>query len=939
MSRNLPAPGGARALWAAAFAAARRRVRSSALALLIGTGTLIGLAAGGSGTASAQGGPAILIDGNAVVTGFSGTQPPLPFPPSVADQAAIDLNGPAARVMDLQAPGAPPQAQLLTAPKPFTVTAGQVGQVFAVALDSATPPNIYLAATSAYGLPIVVAGPGGTLMRAKQGGPNTSFMPGLFGPAQQGGGPGSIWRVDGVTGEVRLFANVTLDGMANSGPALGGLAFDAASNTLFAADRETGMIHRFDLDGREVGRFDHGTQGRAAAGLPAAAYDPATRLDIANPQFSPDNPATWGYAPIEREIFGLAVRGGRLYYAATDGFEIWSVAISPDGTFGANPRIEIQVSPWDGGSEISKITFDDAGRMLLAERPAPTGAYDFEVLAKPAVGRVLRYRTAPGANGGPPTWVPDPDEYAIGFAADLRNANGGIAIGYGYTPNGRIDRGVCSGFLWSTGEQLRKAMDPALMTRLAQSGPGNVDGLQGNALELVRPANVPPMQSYFVDYDDSFSDDSARGHLGDVAIWRICGQALAPLPLAVPFGLVEIGFCRRGEWRLHDGSCCLREYVRDGRCLPPPQFCPPEQIRMPNGLCCDRRYVRDGRCLPPPQFCPPGTIRMPDGTCCDREYVRDGRCLPPQSCPPGTVRLPDGTCCDREYVRDGRCLPPQSCPPGTVRLPDGTCCDRQYVRDGKCMPPPQSCPPGTIRLPDGTCCERQFIRDGKCMPPPQSCPPGTIRLPDGTCCDRQYIRNGKCMPPPQSCPSGQIKLSDGTCCDRQNVRNGVCMPPPQSCPSGQFKLPDGTCCERQFIRDGKCMPPPQSCPPGQIKLSDGSCCDRQNARNGKCMPPQPQSCPRGQVRLSDGSCCPSGSVHNGTCGVLRREVPTKDTQPSLRRPKVYEPHEPTNQGGSFRLHIPPGVVTQPQPQPHTPSSTPSHGTISKPRTGGNNSLR
>ena len=60
--------------------------------------------------------------------------------------------------MDLQAPGAPPQAQLFTAPKPFTVTAGQVGQVFAVALDNATPPNIYVAATSAYGLPIVVPG-------------------------------------------------------------------------------------------------------------------------------------------------------------------------------------------------------------------------------------------------------------------------------------------------------------------------------------------------------------------------------------------------------------------------------------------------------------------------------------------------------------------------------------------------------------------------------------------------------------------------------------------------------------------------------------------------------------------------------------------------------------------------------------------------------------
>ena len=52
--------------------------------------------------------------------------------------------------------GGPPQAQLVAAPKTFTVTARQTGQVFSLALDDADPPNIYAAATSAYGLPIVV---------------------------------------------------------------------------------------------------------------------------------------------------------------------------------------------------------------------------------------------------------------------------------------------------------------------------------------------------------------------------------------------------------------------------------------------------------------------------------------------------------------------------------------------------------------------------------------------------------------------------------------------------------------------------------------------------------------------------------------------------------------------------------------------------------------
>ena len=71
------------------------------------------------------------------------------------------------------------------------------------------------------------------------------------------GGPGSIWKIDGRHGAVTLFANVVLNGVRNSGPALGGLTFDPGSRQLFVADRDTGMIHRFTLDGVERGIFDH----------------------------------------------------------------------------------------------------------------------------------------------------------------------------------------------------------------------------------------------------------------------------------------------------------------------------------------------------------------------------------------------------------------------------------------------------------------------------------------------------------------------------------------------------------------------------------------------------------------------------------------------------------------------------------------------------------
>ena len=110
--------------------------------------------------------------------------------------------------------GGPAAAQLVGAPKPFTVPASQVGQVFAVALDDANPPNIYVAASSAYGLPIVAPGPDGRLRHVRTGAPNAAFMQGLWGPKA---GSGSIWKIDGATARVTLFANVTTDGKPNSG--------------------------------------------------------------------------------------------------------------------------------------------------------------------------------------------------------------------------------------------------------------------------------------------------------------------------------------------------------------------------------------------------------------------------------------------------------------------------------------------------------------------------------------------------------------------------------------------------------------------------------------------------------------------------------------------------------------------------------------------------
>ena len=975
--------------------AVRRVVRDAASRLLSMTQVLewhvragaIALALAGTAGLSpalAQAGPppGILAPGNAAVTGFSGAKAPQPGEPGANpdDKTFIDLEGPSARVVDLQDMRGPPAAQLVPAPKPFTATAAQIGQVFAVALDGASPPNIYVAATSAYGLPIVVGSD-----RAKVGAPGAAFMPGLFGPADQGGGPGSIWRIDGVTGEVKLFANVTLDGAPNSGPALGGLAIDPASNGLFVADRDTGMIHRFDLAGTETGRFDHGVAGRQAAGRPPVPFDPAKRLDVTQPAFKSEDPSTWAYAPAERRVFGLGVQDGRLYYAVADGLEIWSVGIA-GSAFAGDPRLEIAVPPGDGPTEISKITFE-GGRMIVAERPMPTGDYGFKALTQEGIGRVLRYSppgaaaagpegppgaepagqpgtgqpgpgqappgpggpegpapaapagSAAGSPAGPPGQAqgdpqtppsgeapppagaagpPVPDEYAIGFPLRLRNANGGVAVGYAYDSQGRIDRRTCGGFLWSTGEQLRVSADPALARQLASGGETVVDGLQGDGIELVRPANVPPLSTYFIDYDDRFERSDARGHMGDVAIYRVCDAgpdlpqfpvppALPPVPppppLTCPPGSgLQPAFqcCPLGTAAGPDGAC--RRICPDGstdprafrlclfgfRPIPGPPRCFDGSIPrfngaggcpLPPGIACPAGFVRAPNpaaggagfpvCLPDPgqQACPPGA-----------QIGLDGRCR--NLCGPGALAYPVQQCCPlgSQVGPDGRCVlpppppppPPPGCPPGSRILPSGICCpvgqiDRRGVccppgsvigRDGICQPPPDPCPNGLPRDP----------RTGLC---PVVCPPDSLPVAGGACCPRGQVapggrccppgsvvgRAGRCDVPPPPCPDGVPR----------DPRTGQCIVP---CPEGRLRDPrTGQCvvppCAYGQVRDqqtGQCGPP--RCPEGRVR----------DPRTGQCVLPP---CPNGQVRdPRSGQCvlppCPYGQLRNpqtGQCGL------------------------------------------------------------------------
>ena len=233
--------------------------------------------------------------------------------------------------------------------------------------------------------------------------------------------------------------------------------------------------------------------------------------------------------------------------------------------------------------------------MFLAERAAPTGAFDFEALTPEGAGRVLRYAIVGAAGDGAPIWQPVPDEYAIGFPRDLRNGNGGVAIGYDYDSQGVADRGACGGFLWSTGEALRHAADPALAAQLAASGPLDVSGLQGNWVWLARPRNVPPLLSVFTDYDDHFDDSAARGHMGDLAIWRVCGPVL-------PGGWMFPGWIDSEVFAGFDG---LGGFASGGGPSGPGGGACPADQKKPGFHCCPKGTSPDasGQCK---QWCPSG---------------------------------------------------------------------------------------------------------------------------------------------------------------------------------------------------------------------------------------------------------------------------------------------------------------------------------------------
>lgn len=438
---------------------------------------------------AAQAQEAGLRPGEGVLTRFSGIKP--------AEGAAetgpfvIAPEGIVASIIDLRAPGRPPQgAHWIDEPQRAFVTAAEVGQVFGVVLDDQSPPNIYVAATAAFGL-----------HRSADG---RRWMDGMWG---RGGGPGTIYKLEVANGyKPRPFADVRLQGRTNTGAALGNIAYDKVNRQFFVSDLETGMIHRLAADGSDRGHFDHGAQGRARfldvpkkqqQTLPSIAFDPASRArldDCPGGRFD-QRPECWNLAAAGRRVWGVGVwhepgRGeSRLFYAVWSGpgagsdwssrpeedkrSAVWSIRIGSDGAPDASdvrrefvlPDFFVQeadIRRAGYSQPVSDITFSGCGErpiMLLAERGGlrNLGLGEDAAFSVPHESRALRYELDQSG-----AWRPV-GRYDVGFY-DRRdegqpfmraNCSGGIAFGPGYDEaNWTADLAKRDQYVWTSGHVL-----------------------------------------------------------------------------------------------------------------------------------------------------------------------------------------------------------------------------------------------------------------------------------------------------------------------------------------------------------------------------------------------------------------------------------------------------------------------------------------------------
>jgi hypothetical protein len=419
----------------------------------------------------------------------------------------------------------------------LNIKAKDIGQVFGIALDDRKNPNIYVTATSFYGLNIVLPDIPNEIKiknnsknskekykifitndkdlrpeRQLLGIKNAKWMNGQFG---KNGTPGTIWKINTKTKKVSKLIDIKLKGKINSGPALGNITFDSKHKQLFVSDLDTGMIHRISTKGQDLEHFDHGIKARKLYNLRLIPHNPLNITDINSRDFDTTNTNTWGYASIGRRVYGLSYIQNRLFYSVYNGkdipAEIWSVGIDKKGKFTNNIRLEVKLNKLEKNLPITDMIVTNEGEMILSQRPMNQGSYSMSNFITNDKAQTIIYHLKVQNKGYLQRWYQEPQEYFVGFDNLYRKGLGGISLGYNYTNKGKLDYSLCNKTLWITGENLRKSRK--FDSILGQ----NVDGVQGVSKVLTN-VNKPAWNSLFT--STKTNNFKVKGYIGDIEIYQ-----------------------------------------------------------------------------------------------------------------------------------------------------------------------------------------------------------------------------------------------------------------------------------------------------------------------------------------------------------------------------------------------------------------------------------
>jgi len=282
-----------------------------------------------------------------------------------------------------------------------------------------------------------------------------------------------VYKIDGVTGLISVFATLPQKTNAGVSAALGNINFDCVHTNFYVSDMANGKIYRLNRSGAILSSWDHGL-----ALLPTIV----------------DNTNT--FTPLGRRVWAVQAHNGRLFYgvwwedqgrqdpAHTN--QVWSVGLAANGDFVAGTdQLEISLPPIDSrdfSSPPSDISFGPAGTMLIGERSMSDdtnpGAHQSAALEYTLVGT---------------TWtLPNPSKFQISSIYPPGSCAGGVD--YDWSPGGLV---------WVMGDALH-----------VNGGPPdpNVYGLQGLPYSGGAVTN-----SVLIDLDGDVINQ-AKTQLGDVEI-------------------------------------------------------------------------------------------------------------------------------------------------------------------------------------------------------------------------------------------------------------------------------------------------------------------------------------------------------------------------------------------------------------------------------------